>query len=767
MKNRTALLCALACGIVAGLPWVVRVTYSRGYDFFLWIYNAWYFRMSVLGFEFPDWSHYAAAGQPFFKVSGLSDCVLLAILSTLFGPWGGAKVFVLLFYAAAAIGVYALCRHVSRSGVAGAISAAAFVFSWFLSITVYFQGYLSNFMIYATLPWFIYCLHRGLESVRVQWVIPAGFLLCLAITANPQVAIKGLCAGSVWALVFFWQDWNRRHLLVLTGVVVIGLALSLFDIVSALSVRSEVLTVSNRTNSMRAPWDLLLVPAYALNLITYNLFDVQFFDIQLRHLRFSGYPGVSVIMIALASIGRFREEAERAIPIMWWFTGALYFSYWVLLGLLPASSWIGISHNLLVFPTLTLAILCGFGARYLCSWSARRCGERGRRFALVAVAALIFIDLGGAGLALNRFGVHATPPEALPEVEVWRAVGQSQGTGRFFSYNPDHTVYLYPSMTGRPTANVIDLRQRNAEYQSYLTMLARQLHRPGEQTRPSTLLALLNITLVDVPEKAFTYRGSTQSAGPYDSYEAGLKRFESDKNLIRVHQRSQKRTDGSWDRLATRPDAILQQTHHPERITQVVFENRLATGAWVADDVVVILGKTLAGEQAFETVALMPGYELTRAGYLLIEEADLLTRAEHDALRDDLFWTPTAGSVPPAVTALYDKGSTRTLANVSQIDEELVEVAIERSVRDRFVFVSQQFFRSLHAYNDSGGELPMHKAGAGLLAVFVPADTETISIRYEISTVERAARWVSVCAFAFILCYWVRMICKRETHRAN
>ena len=67
-------------GVVAALPWLHGFSFSRGYDLFLWVYNGWYLNRSLYSGSLPNWSVYGACGQPFFKIAGLADGLLLAAL---------------------------------------------------------------------------------------------------------------------------------------------------------------------------------------------------------------------------------------------------------------------------------------------------------------------------------------------------------------------------------------------------------------------------------------------------------------------------------------------------------------------------------------------------------------------------------------------------------------------------------------------------------------------------------------------------------------
>ena len=760
---RVALL-AVACGCLAATPWLIRVTYSRGYDFFLWIYNAWFFGEAIADLRLPNWSSLAGAGQPFFKISGLSDCVFLALVSLLFGTVGGVKVFVLVCYLLAALGAYRLALHYSGDAATATVAAAAYSLSWFLTITVYFQGYLSNFMIYALLPWFAYLYHRSVEEGDQRRGLVAGVLLCVCITANPQVAIKVVGFSSLLLLMIIWSRRDLRRRLVGIGCLIAatGIGLSLFNVVSALGTRAEVLTMSQRTNSPHAPWELFLIPLYGLNFLLFRAFDLSLLEIPLRSLRFSGYPGLSVLLLASLSLWWRSKRNDRVVPVLSVITVLVYCLYWFVLPLFPASSWIGISHNLLVFPALSLAILCAYGTQRAREQVHARYGGSISRWVLPVVLALTVADLGGASLLLNRYGVSQVPPDVLPETGVWKATATTQ-QGRFFTYNPDHTVYLYPVLTGKPTANVVDLRQRSAEYQSYLTFLVAQLHEAEGGARPSELLALLNADLVDVPAKAYTYRRSIAREGPYELYENGLRVLAADPGLAWLYERPEGPLDTSWERQGTSPDAIYRKAHDARRIAQTVYRNRKANPGFIPERVIAIVGDMPAGERQFERIAGNPWFTATAVGYLLIGNPDRLGRREVNALEGQKIPASASDWSPAGLEYLYAGEEAAGNVQVQQVNPERVKITLSPVGRDRFLFLAQQHFRSWHAYGIDRASLPTFKAAAGLTAIFVPAGTDAITYQYELPATEKWARLASLLGVLTVLfaLLWKNGVLKR------
>ena len=94
-RDYKGVLFACLLGGSVGLPWLFSYSYSLGYDLTLWIYNGWYIKETLLNGVLPNWSHLSASGQPFFKMSGLADGVLVAIFMAIFGVFrGGSSLYV-------------------------------------------------------------------------------------------------------------------------------------------------------------------------------------------------------------------------------------------------------------------------------------------------------------------------------------------------------------------------------------------------------------------------------------------------------------------------------------------------------------------------------------------------------------------------------------------------------------------------------------------------------------------------------------------------
>ncbi|MBN98111.1 MAG: hypothetical protein CME16_02505 [Gemmatimonadetes bacterium] len=772
IRRNAAFIGALFFGFIAALPWLVHYSYSRGYDLFLWVYNAWYFKKSIADLSLPNWSYFSASGQPFFKIGGLSDSVVLALLTAGLGTFGGMKAFVALFYLVAAAGCYVLGCELIKDRIGAMVGTGAYVLCWFLTVNIYFQGYLSNFMSYALLPWFAWLYYRAVHRRSLQCAILAGLILFLSLTSNAQVALKLFAFISIWVLLSgalkraFFATFLRYSLVI--GVV--GLWGAFFNIVSALALRSEIVTLSSRVNSFHSPLELFRLPAYVLNWIIYKIFGLQVVQIPLVRLPFSGYPGLSVLALGAASWAFFQRTKDRHLAVLWVMIGGLYLIYFYLIGFIPGSSWFGISHNLLVFPALFLALVCGFGVMQIRYWVRRRFPKAGECWSSVLIVSLLIADLGGASLGLNYFAASGTPPNQLPEVRAWKALeGKSRGDGTFdrlFTYNPDHTFYLYPVLMNKPVANVIELRQRNREYQMYLNFLKQQLHAPQNGFSPAQFLALLNVGFIDVPSKAFFYSPSDVVEGARQAYRASLELFDGDPALRRVFQRDEGRDDWRFARRSSSPEALKRIAPEDPGLAQVIYASERVLPAFWPERVVAVVGNTMKGEAFFEDLIQITDFAPEKVGFLLIDGAGQLSESEKAVLTG---WHDIdKGSKGMGDVSALDRAEIRTFykneefvpppLQLQQVGKEGLEVALEAVAEDRYVFISQQYFKSWRAFAADGRMLPVRKAGAGLTAVFVPGGVEKITLKYETPWYEKGARFFSLlglCVFSLVLVWAV------------
>lgn len=747
-------------GVIAALPWLHGFSFSRGYDLFLWVYNGWYLNRSLYSGSLPNWSVYGACGQPFFKIAGIADGFLLAALMGVVGIFEGVQVFVLLLYVAAALGLYRLAYSLLDCRFAAWLATAAYALSWFITFTVYFQAYLSNMLIYACMPWFIFYLRKAILTRGPIAAWYAAIILACAMLANPQVAIKMLCIGAVLALPILNRDTWRVWGGILCCVVLAALAFSIFDIVSALRLRDEVLTINSRQNSFVGPFTLVAIPAFALGLLTDFVSGHRWPQMHLWELLYSEYPGIIVVSIAVFA---WLYNRVGMVKLLWCGVGLGYALFFVIMPMLPASPWLGTSHNMLIFPIFFLSLLVGYGAIGLRRKLRARWGKTRANRALFFAAFLLFFEFYGLLLGLKIWGTGGTAPEDLPEVGIWgevaKAMRKMDSAPRFFSLNPDWTIGLFPVMTDLPTANVIELRQRSPDYQAYMNLLARCNRGVGCGVAPSALLAPLNIAFVDVPLKFFTYVGPNSKAAGDDLYREGLALFDRDTRLRRFASRPIAPSDRGPQAVTTTWSPLNEPAvgEVPIGIAQVVYENGYRLPAFVAQHTVAIVGDGDFRATTFAGVIALPGYDPQLVLYLLIDSLDELSRDHQLALAgyiaaDDNHPQSAAARIElTQLAALYKSPAKETVPAIEywrRNGAERLEIGLTKGVRkDRFLFVSQQRFQDWKGYYGDGEEASVFKATAGLTAVFLRASMREVVLQYNLPRIEIWGRLFSLVSF--------------------
>ena len=762
-RDLKGVVAASLLGGVVGLPWLFSYSYSLGYDLTLWIYNGWYIKETLLNGVVPNWSYLSASGQPFFKMSGLADGVLVALFMAVFGVFKGVQVFMWALYILAAVGFFKMFFFLRPCRISALTASGAYILSWFITFTANFQAYISNFFIYALLPLFVLCAFRLIKKFSIEFFLFAAAILAVAILSNPQVAIKMLVVALLAIVPLLHRDRLPGVFGIAVGVVLLALLLTMFDIVSAFRLREEVITINARRNGYISPFTLIAIPAYALSLVVDFFTGMRWPEISLHELLYSKYPGFVLILLSIFAL-RLRDSLGYMVRIMWAWVTTSYGILFLLMPHVPAAPWIGVSHNLLIIPTFFIAILSGFGVSGIMS-DGRSLNHK-RQLSGRFIACLGLIELGILLWGLRTFAGISISPDKLPQVSLWREIKshmvEESFKPRVFSLSPDHSKNLFPVLNSLATANVIELRQRSPEYQSYLDLIkwcSRDASCPQEI---SHLLAPLNVGYVDLPAKFFTYRGPVKHPNDYAYYKRGLQKFELDSKLERSRERTVSASDmrpqatstdwSPWDE----PRSIVKANG---RIEQVIYKNKFRVPARVCDRIIAIVGKDSVAQKIYEELVLLPEYEPGRFGFILIAS---LAELEEEVRRslDGYICSISKeehNSIPMLsiedVKQLYATDVDLSAVEISSflMKGEQLNIKLEEPIQtDRFIFISQQFFCDWRAVNERGNTLPIFKTGAGLTGAFLERGTQQIELRYDLPMVERLSRWVSMVGWGSI-----------------
>ena len=239
-------------------------------------------------------------------------------------------------------------------------------------------------------------------------------------------------------------------------------------------------------------------------------------------------------------------------------------------------------------------------------------------------------------------------------------------------------------------------------------------------------------------------------------YEQGLRKYDLDSKLERIRERTVSASDMRLQATSTdwspwdEPRSIVKANG---RIEQVIYKNKFRIPARVCDRIIAIVGKDYGAQKIYEELVLLPEYEPGRFGFILIAS---LTELEEEVKRslDGYISTQSKeehSSIPllsiEDVKQLYATEVDLSAVEISsfRIKGEQLKIKLEEPIQtDRFIFISQQFFRDWCAVNERGNTLPILKTGGGLTGAFLERGTQQIELRYDLPMVERLSRWVSM-----------------------
>ena len=185
-------------------------------------------------------------------------------------------------------------------------------------------------------------------------------ILAVAILSNPQVAIKMLVVALLAIVPLLDRDRLPGVFGIAAGVVLLALLLTMFDIVSALRLREDVITANTRSNAFISPFALIAIPAYALSLVVDFFTGMRWPEVSLYQLLYSKYPGFVVVALSLIAL-YVQGSLGRKIRTIWFTILVIYGIFFLIMPQIPASPWIGTSHNLLIIPSFFLSLLAGYG----------------------------------------------------------------------------------------------------------------------------------------------------------------------------------------------------------------------------------------------------------------------------------------------------------------------------------------------------------------------------------------------------------------------
>ena len=171
---------------------------------------------------------------------------------------------------------------------------------------------------------------------------------------------------------------------------------------------------------------------------------------------------------------------------------------------LPNAAWLGSTHNWAVLQTLWFSLLVAFGVEYFKRSEIRTWQAQNLFF---NVSKLYNFGVGWSTYFIESFCLKHESPYDLPEVDVWKEFVDNIGSHeRWFTFNLDHTHYLYPVVTSNSSIANISAAFRKPEYDSYLQHQKDSIRKLDTTYNVSESLALLNVRYIDLPIQTFLYK---------------------------------------------------------------------------------------------------------------------------------------------------------------------------------------------------------------------------------------------------------------------
>ena len=750
---------ASAIGALAGSPWLFQASYSRGYDYFLWLYNSHILLENLLNWNWPNWTSISAAGHPLFKMGGLTDALVFSFFIGSLGFDLGPRIYVFLIYCLSAIGIYMMVRQWDISHYSALITVAAYVFSWFLTYTVDYTTYLSNFLLYALMPWGALCFIIALRKRSIEFLFLSSFLLFFAIAANAQVSIRvAFFVVAVGLIDKSERDiqWTSFFSYVASYVLIAG-SLAAFIIVSAIDLKFEVVQLASyRTNALVPPWDMLLgLPILGIYLVGQRLgYEIDVEPKFLASVIHSDYVGFSVLSLALFGLWCWRRDVTVR-RIVYCLSVSLIV-YWLIVPFLPNAAWIGSTHNWAVLHTFWLSLLAGFGFERL--KRLKSICYKSTTFFVLAVC-FILLELGGARILLGNLALKHESPYNLPEVKVWQKLVDEIGPHeRWFTFDLDHTHYLYPIMTSnKAISNIIELRSRKTAYDSFLNHQKKSMRRLDPTYNPSESLALLNARFIDLPIKTFAYRNDISN------YVEGVNLLLQDTGFDLVLKRPWHPLDGVYDASEVKHGIEgLFRNEKPNDFSQVVFRNQKSLWGFVANYTIAIIGDRLECEKLFERITHLNHFKAEKILYLLITKDEFKSLEKEIVNSIDAFvpidkelnMTSHPTVTVEDISVTYERYNRELITSIPLervfSEDEAMGIRIGKRENDRFLFLSQQHFSHWFAFTEKERRsLPVFTSGGGLTAIWVPERVNRIEYRYIVPFIEQFARIWSILTIVF------------------
>ena len=261
----------------------------------------------------PVWNEYEFSGYPILATAQAGVLYPPHVLYVVLGPLAANNLSVVLHFALAGVGAWALARRLCQDEVAAAVGGLAFGLSGFLFGHVGHQNMLESA---AWMPWVFLGYELVLERMTAARLVLGGGALTLSLLAgHAQMPFLIVLALGVYAVALAALSEGRRIRVLAAGaaIVAVGFALAAPQVVPI----AQILGTTSRSGLTFDDAMSFSFPPSHLTLVLFPLaFGAQvasgpiseLYRGQWNLVELSGYPGLAAIVLAAASVVLARRE---------------------------------------------------------------------------------------------------------------------------------------------------------------------------------------------------------------------------------------------------------------------------------------------------------------------------------------------------------------------------------------------------------------------------------------------------------------------------
>jgi hypothetical protein len=326
--------------------------------------------------HWPLWTPDMLAGYPLLAEGQFAPLYPANWVLHLLLPVDAAlNYFVILHYILAGAGMYALARRFDLGRFAALLSAAVYMLSGFMTARL---NHLNILAVAAWLPTLLLCTRAALQAPsRAALICLASTLAMTFLAGHPQMALLSVLLALGMALWYVLAERVRplsgASFWALVGGLALGAGLAAAQLLPSL----ELALHSQRAGGLDAEFfaSFSLHPAYLLLLVSPFLLGDPYPKLSVELI---GYVGILPLLLAAAALGFKRKRQVWFFGLLALLSLVLALGHWnplyALLLRVPLFNWFRVPARFLLWFTLALALLAGWGAQAI----AERLADSGR-----------------------------------------------------------------------------------------------------------------------------------------------------------------------------------------------------------------------------------------------------------------------------------------------------------------------------------------------------------------------------------------------------